>query len=320
MMTDRHNSLREEAIEWVIRLSDPVFADWERFTAWLEADPSHLAAYDAVVAAGETADRPLRTLPDASSRPMPTESVATQGWPRARWAAGGLIAAAIVGAFGWSAMNLRPAPYSIETGPGERRIVSIGTATIALNGDTKLRLDRRDPHVATLERGEALFDVRHDEAHPFAVRVGDDEVQDVGTRFDVTRDGEDVRVAVAEGSVVYNPRGEAVHLGPGQQLAAAGNASTLHLTRTAVADIGGWREDRLSYEQAPLATVAADLSRGLGVEVEAAPQVAAQRFTGVIAYGGDKARFLASLGPLLDVGVERSHQRWLLTRKPESQP
>jgi transmembrane sensor len=320
MMTDRHNSLRDEAIEWAIRLGDPAFGDWEGFTAWLGADPAHLAAYDAVVAAGEAADPSLRALPQTPATPARPETATPERKPRARWAAGGLIAAAIVGGLGWAAMSLRPAPYAIETGPGEHRIVSIGTATIALNGDTRLRLDHHDPHVATLERGEALFDVRHDEKHPFAVRVGDDEVQDVGTRFDVTREGEDVRVAVAEGSVVYNPRGEAVHLGPGQQLAAAGDASTLHLTRTAVADIGGWREDRLSYEQAPLATVAADLSRGLGVDVEAAPDVAHQRFTGVIAYGGDKTRFLAGLGPLLDVGVEHGHQRWLLIRKPESRP
>ncbi len=319
-MTDRHSSLREEAIEWVIRLSDPAFADWDGFTAWLEADPAHLAAYDAVVAAGDAADQTLRTLPDTSARPVRSETVAPKRRPVFRWATGGLIAAAIVGALGWGAVSLLPAPYSIETGPGEHRIVSIGTATIAMNGDTRLQLDHNNPHVATLDRGEALFDVRHDEAHPFAVRVGDDVVQDVGTRFDVTREGDGVRVAVAEGSVLYNPKAEAVHLGPGQQLAAADGAPTLRLTRTAAADIGGWREDRLSYEQAPLSTVAADLSRGLGVEVAASPEVARQPFTGVIAYGGDRARFLAGLGPLLDVAVEHGHQRWLLTRKPESRP
>jgi transmembrane sensor len=320
MMTDRHSSLREEAIEWVIRLSDAAFAEWDSFTAWLEADPAHLATYDAVVAAGETADQTLRTLHSTTGSPVRSETAIPESRSRVRWAAGGLIAAAIVGALGWGAVSLLPAPYSIETGPGEHRIVSIGTATIAMNGDTRLQLDHNNPHVATLDRGEALFDVRHDEAHPFAVHVGDDVVQDVGTRFDVTRDGGAVRVAVAEGSVLYNPKAEAVHLGPGQQLAAADGAATLRLTHTAVTDIGGWREDRLSYEQTPLSTVAADLSRGLGVELEAAPDVARKPFTGVIAYGGNRARFLAGLGPLLDVTVEHGHQRWLLTRKPESRP
>jgi len=316
MMTDRDNSLREEAIDWAIRLGDPAFADWDGFTAWLEADPAHLAAYDAVMAAGDTADATLRTLP---TQPTAAETQAPERKPRLRWA-GGLIAAAIVGALGWAAMDLRPAPYAIETAPGQHRTVSIGTATIAMNGDTRLELDRHNPHIATLARGEALFDVRHDEENPFAVHIGEAVVQDVGTRFDVTREGDGVRVAVAEGSVLFNPRAEAVHLGPGQQLATAEGAATLRLTRTAVADIGGWREDRLSYEQVPLATVAADLSRGLGLAVEASPEVARQPFTGVIAYGGDRDRFLTGLGPLLDVAVEHGHQRWLLTRKPESRP
>ena len=319
-MTDPQNSLREEAIDWAIRLGDPAFADWERFTAWLEADPAHLAAYDTVAAAGEMADGPLRTLTDTPARPVRSETVVLESKPRFRWAAGGLIAAAIVGAIGWGVMDLRPAPYAIETAPGQHRTVAIGTATIAMNGDTRLELDRHNPHVATLARGEALFDVRHDEEHPFAVHVGDAVVQDVGTRFDVTRQDKDMRVAVAEGSVLYNPKAEAVHLGPGQQLATTEGAATLRLARTAVADIGGWREDRLSYERAPLATVAADLSRGLGLDVAVSPEVARQPFTGVIAYGGDRDRFLAGLGPLLDVAVEHGHQRWLLTRKPESRP
>ena len=232
-----------------------------------------------------------------------------------RQAGGGLVAALLVGAVGWGMASLLPARTAIETRPGEARTVSIGTATIVLNGGTRLMLDRHDPHHATLERGEALFDVRHDVAHPFTVHVGDSEIRDVGTRFDVTRDGDTTRVTVAEGTVLYNPGREAVRLEAGQALATADASPRLSVAQASPADVGGWRESRLSYRQASLSTVAADLSRGLGVSIVATPEVAAQHFTGAIAYGGDRARFLADLGPLLDVDVKHDHDRWLLTRK-----
>jgi transmembrane sensor len=308
-MTDR-DDIREAAIGWVMAQTDPAFADWDGFLAWLEADPAHASAYEAALAAGDAADPALRSMPVAEPAPERRPI-----WRRQ--AAGGLLAAGIVAAIGLGYVNLRPAPFVIETGPGEHRTVTIDTATIALNGDTRLVLDHHNLHRATLDRGEALFDVKHDAAHPFAVKVGDDEVQDVGTRFDITRDSGGTRVAVAEGMVVYNPKAEAVRLGPGQTLDARQSTSELRVATAATSDIGSWREDRLSYRQAPLAVVAADLARGLGLPIAAAPDIADKPFTGVIAYGGDKAQVLDRLGPLLDVGVKRDQGRVTLTRKAD---
>ncbi|HLZ78711.1 MAG TPA: iron dicitrate transport regulator FecR, partial [Sphingomonas sp.] len=110
------------------------------------------------------------------------------------------------------------------------------------------------------------------------------------------------------------PGGEAVRLDAGQALATADTSPQLSVAAVSPADVGGWRERRLNYRQASLSTVAADLSRGLGVAIVTTPDVAAQRFTGAIAYA-DKARFLGQLGPLLDVAVQHDHDRWLLTRK-----
>jgi transmembrane sensor len=316
MMKDPHNDIRESAIDWVMRLNENGFDDWDGFAAWLEADPARLPVYNDAVAALEAADAVLSSVP----RPAPTLLVAQppapRGWHR-RAAAGGLVAAAIVGAVGWSLSGPRAAPYVLETKPGEHSTVSIGTATIALNGGTRLVLDRNDPHRVTLDRGEALFDVRHDDAHPFTLHVGQDEVVDVGTRFDVTRDATATRVAVAEGMVIYNPRGEGVRLGAGQILDTADGQTELRVASVAAADVGGWREQRLSYRQARLATVAADLSRGLGLPIAVTPDVAAQPFTGVIAYGGDRDRFIAGLGPLLDASVKTGQPNGLVIGKAE---
>ncbi|WP_454886914.1 FecR family protein [Sphingomonas oryzagri] len=309
-MTDR-GDIRAQAVDWVVAHADPGFSDWDGFLAWLEADRAHASAYEAVLVAGDAADPVLETHPVAEPAPEHRPI-----WRRQ--AAGGLLAAGIVAAIGIVTVNLRPQPMVIETGPGEHRTVTIDAATIALNGDTRLVIDRRDPHLATLDRGEALFDVKHDEAHPFAVKVGEDEVQDVGTRFDITRDPAGTRVAVAEGMVVYNPKAEAVRLGPGQTLDARHDLAELRVATAPTSDIGSWREDRLSYRQAPLSVVAADLGRGLGMPIDVKADIAAKPFTGVIAYGGDKALFLGRLGPLLDVEVKRDQGRVTLARKADN--
>lgn len=308
-MTDR-GDIREAAVRWVVALADPAFADWDGFLAWLEADPAHASAYNAVLAAGDAADATLQVAPAVEASPA--------GQPIwRRQAVGGALAAGLVAAIGFGYVNLRPAPVVFETEPGEHRTIALDTATIALNGNTRLVIDRHDPHHATLDRGEALFDVKHDAAHPFAVKVGDDEVQDVGTRFDITQDRAGTRVAVAEGMVVYNPKAEAVRLGPGQTLDALHATAELRVSTAATADIGSWREDRLSYRQAPLSVVAADLARGLGLPIDVDDRIAGKPFTGVIAYGGDKAQFLGRLGPLLDVAVKQDQERVTLTRKAD---
>lgn len=308
-MTDR-GDIRAQAVDWVVAQADPGFSDWDGFLAWLEADRAHASAYEAVLTAGDAADPVLAARPAADPAPEHRPI-----WRRQ--ATGGLLAAGIVAAIGVSYVNLRPQPMVIETGPGEHRTITLDSATIALNGDTRLVIDRHNPHLATLDRGEALFDVKHDEAHPFAVKVGDDEVQDVGTRFDITRDPAGTRVAVAEGMVVYNPKAEAVRLGPGQTLDARHDVAELRVSTAPTSDIGSWREDRLSYRQAPLSVVAADLGRGLGMPIAVKTDVAARPFTGVIAYGGDKAQFLNRLGPLLDVEVKRDQGRITLARKAD---
>jgi len=53
----------EIARRWAIRVADPAFDDWDALTLWIEADPAHLAAYEAAVEGEEWADRALRPEP-----------------------------------------------------------------------------------------------------------------------------------------------------------------------------------------------------------------------------------------------------------------
>ncbi len=53
----------------------------------------------------------------------------------------------------------------------------------------------------TLDAGEAYFEVVHDAQRPFVVYAGNRRITDLGTKFSVFRNGDDVRVVVREGRV-----------------------------------------------------------------------------------------------------------------------
>src|SRR3546814_9144381 len=109
-----------------------------------------------------------------------------------------------------------------------------------------MTFDRRDSRFASLAEGEALFQVRHDGAKPFRLEVGGNEIENAGTVFNVVRDDDEVRVAVARGKIIYNPRSAAIAVTPGEQLLDRADAGPL-LTRVRPETVGSWKTGRLIY-------------------------------------------------------------------------
>lgn len=317
-MTDRH--IDDEALDWAIRMAEPD-ADWDAFLLWLEGDATRSDRYDLAVtmlddAAAGIASRPTpaivtQSAPGLSAPTPPTSRAAgsVAGLKRRRWI-GGAIAAALTGAIGLGVWTQVPQPYAIATAPGEQRTVTLEDgSSIVLAGASTVTLDHRDPRVAIVERGEMLFRVRHDADRPFAVRVGALRLADLGTVFDVKTQGARTRVAVAEGAVMVDPDGAALRLDPGQVVVAEGG--TLERGETAAGDVGGWRDGRLAYDDAPLAEIAADLSRQTGRRIVAGPETAARTFRGTLDVATIRKR-PALLGTLLDVSVRQDAEGWTL--------
>jgi transmembrane sensor len=88
------------------------------------------------------------------------------------------------------------------------------TITLNTNSDIRVAMSATERRV-DLDQGEAFFEVAKDLHRPFVVRVGDERVIAVGTKFSVRREGDHVQVIVAEGRVRVE-RAE-----PYQQTAAA---------------------------------------------------------------------------------------------------
>lgn len=321
-MPERHDRIFDEAIDWVVRLRDAGPEGWEAFTAWLEADPAHGAAYEEAALAdqdwGELAPPARRIAPahDLPVRPVfgaPAQAPAPprHGLTRRRWL-GGAVAASLIGLVGYATLAPDRSVYAVETQAGERRSVALADGSrIDLNGSTRLRLDRDAPRFARLEQGEALFTVVHDDRRPFEVEVAGTTLRDMGTVFNVVSDRGTLEVGVAEGAVLYDPGGEAVNLTPGMTLRrdAGGRAQ---LSRREPEAISGWRDGRLVYASATVGQVAADLSRNLGVPVATTASVERRPFTGVIILDPQPQSTIDRAAGLLGVEADRSDEGWIL--------
>jgi len=305
MNQDPH-AVDEQALAWVVRVRDRDFDDWEAFEAWLATAPGHAGAYHRLA----IADQDLSDiLPVEAPAPLPERRFGRR-WA---WSAVAAVGVAMLAGLVTVRTSIEtPQHYQVATRAGERRTVTLeGGTTILLNGGSAVMLDRKDSRFAELKQGEALFTVRHDTAHPFAVQVGGDRLVDVGTRFDVVRTANEMRVAVAEGAVVYNPAADKLALGQGDMLRVAAGVAVRG--KVAPEQVGGWREGRFVYSGEPLSRVAEDLSRYAGARVEVSPDLAGQPFRGVI-FVADPSR-LEELGPLFRAHVQRRGSGWLISRR-----
>ena len=272
----------DEAGAWIVRLSERALdAHEEReFQAWRSADLQHDRTFVAMQRTwGEIPG--LTQLASLVSVEATTVLASARG-PQAhrlRYALTGLAAAAAaVLAFIVLPPLGAPVPqYSTEV--AQSRLIALPDGSqVTLGPKSSLHL-----HFSASERrvrlsGEAFFEVAHNAARPFLIEAGSALVRVVGTKFDVNAASETVRVSVLEGVVqVVPPKLGPVVARPGSQFLRAGQHLEIALDPTVAVNgaaspvasaasepatpPGAWREGRLSYDNARLGDVVADLNR-----------------------------------------------------------
>ena len=303
-MNDKDETM-DEAIGWALRLRTADADAWRGFTTWLERSPANLAAYERVADADDR-------LADAIGRAGELEPPRAVSQRRTGlWVGGAMAAAAAVALVVLVPPSRQPDFYAIETVAGVHQSVNLPDGSeIAINGDTRLTLDRNDRRFARLESGEALFTVASDPDEPFRVEARGTEIRNIGTVFGVRAEPGEVAVEVAEGAVRFDAAGQSTRLSAGER--ATYNGSTMVRGSTDVAGVGGWRDGQLSFVSAPMSEVARDIERASGIAVSADPAVARRRFSGNILIDDDRATFRRRLGALLGVDVQLVGDRWVL--------
>ena len=169
---------------------------------------------------------------------------------------------------------------------GEYRLELADGTKVWLNAATELRFpvnftgDMREVYL----KGEAYFQVKRDEKHPFIVHTSMGAVEVLGTSFNV-RDYEDEREVVTTletGKVMYvsgNTR-EKVTLNPGYQVLEK-ESSPVEVRKVDPLEYTGWREGKYVFEDVALEDIMRTLCRWYDIDVVYAnPAVKKFHFTG----------------------------------------
>ncbi|MGF7150074.1 transmembrane sensor [Sphingomonas zeicaulis] len=296
------DAIMDEALAWQAALARDD-ADWDGYIAWLEADQRHQEAYDAIDLIDAAVDAHRSEVRDVLEAPAAVRTA--RFWlPRLAWVIGGGIAAALafllVLPVPWATQELRS--YAAEE--HARTVQLANGTTVTLSPASSILVHDEQATRIELAQGEAYFEVRHDPSRTLTISAGPYEVTDIGTRFSINHTNAAFRVAVSEGVVsIASPRMETVRVVAGQQLVSAGE--TPRLSAVATDDVGSWRSGRLSYSNAPLSLVAADISRYANAPVIIDPSLENAHFSGSLVIG-DGSKLVDDLATIIGARVVRT--------------
>lgn len=239
---------RDEALRRFVAATsgDADARDRQKLEQWAAADESRRAeiARLASIAADARALAGLYPLPRRRRLP----------WLLAGFAACAAAAAAIA---------LLP-PRLVEAGDHRMARVELGDGIRAeLDAGSALLVPRQPwDHSVTLIRGEAMFDVRHDDSRVFSVQAGSATITDLGTRFLVRHTAQGIGVAVFEGEVEMAAPGTPPGRIAARQAAELRDGGALRaLPAPDEAAETAWRQGRVVFHDQPLSEVAERLSR-----------------------------------------------------------
>jgi transmembrane sensor len=118
--------------------------------------------------------------------------------------------------------------------------------------------------------GEGYFEVAHNTAKPFRVKVNETEVIVLGTHFNINSydDEPQVKATLLEGRVQVKRADKYVYLNPGQQAAIEEPSSPIRVINNVdVDEVVAWKNGMIQFSGADLGTVMRNISRWYNIEV-----------------------------------------------------
>ena len=258
------SAIEEIAVSWVRRRHFGAWTEQDQaiLDAWINESLAHEVAYLRLDAAWARTERLAALRHSKVGRTGGSPS----NWKAALRVAAGIVFVAALSAGGIS-YYLSPKGILYTTPVGGHRTLTLSDGSrIELNTNSVLRLEPGE-RSASLERGEAYFDIKHDAVHPFSVHVANHRIVDVGTEFIVRNDAGSTRVSLLEGRARFettdNQRLQRpALLEPGDVVMA--NADTVSITREPTKKLvkdASWRRGVLVFDNATLADAASELNR-----------------------------------------------------------
>lgn len=268
--------IAREAADWLTRhIGREAASREDGFEAWVEADPRHLETYERLARTWDDMGalghlralaEPERRFPSlgGAMRQLGAQMLRPRTFAGAMTALAALVLAAIMLP---SVLPASPPQYATAIGEIEPVELADGSV-VTLGARSGLDVDFSSAERAvTLREGEAFFDVARNAARPFVVHAGDVLVRVIGTRFEVRRGLQETVISVQEGLVEVRTGETVQRLRAGDRLAIAASPTPFAspqgspIAEVQPAHVAAWREGRLSYDDAPLREVVADLNR-----------------------------------------------------------
>ena len=327
--TAQTRRIEQEARSWLVFLHSgkATPADYRDFRKWLGRDRAHATAYRECEQL--MGDLGLLSIGVEGTPAAPAREQVAAARPLRRFAAaGGLLAAACAMFVVFAGGDLLSPRRAISTEISEiREIVLPDGSRVTLGARSSVVPEFTDTlRIVTLIEGEAYFDVEKDPARPFYVKAGDRLVRVVGTEFNVRAEAGRVSVTVAEGVVQVMP---GTNPAAAEQKLPAIEKAVLRAGARIVADeasgevqwdvvepeqAASWREGWLTYEDAQLADIVADINRySERPIILSAGEIGALRMTA--AFGADQVdQFIAGLEASYPIEIDRSDRRQITLR------
>ncbi|MGC1304851.1 MAG: FecR domain-containing protein [Caulobacteraceae bacterium] len=312
-------SPEDAAAFWLVKRDryGPLESD-PRFGAWLKASESHADAWARACRVWDDLDVGADPLLDVLRR----DALVVRR-PRGSARAWGLVAACSVGVFLAVAGGLHilgstaglstpraaipisaPPTFSTATGPPSGFALPDGDK-VTLDANSALAVAYTGhKRTVRLLRGQAYFNITHDPARPFVAEIGLGSLVDIGTTFDLRRDGGGFSVILVKGAVAVTsgPGSAPQSITPGQRLdAQPGEAN--RVTSVDVDQALAWRTGFLEFRDQPLCDAIAAVNQYGGKQARIVDSaVQSMRVSGRF-QTGDPSRFARTLSEIYPLAI-----------------
>ena len=308
MNIDRSNMQPDSAEAWLARLQSPECGAWEReaFERWRAQNQANTQAYAETeklhrMAAALAGDPLLRAASLAARR---RGLQRTGGRRLLVWlTVPAALAASVLLVIGSSLFRHGDDAVSIQryaNTANQPQVMQLADGTrMVLDADSEVttHFDSAQRE-AVLVRGRVEFAVAHQSA-PFEVSVGTNRIRDIGTTFQVCKDGDGVTVGLLEGKVaVTHGSGEQARtqtLAPDQQIRIAADGSSDGVQPLDAEAAQAWTNGELVFRQRRLDELLTEMNRYSQTKLRLGdPELAALRVSGSF-HAGDQMSLVKAL-------------------------
>ena len=169
---------------------------------------------------------------------------------------------------------------------GKYKVILADGSEVWLNASSSLRFPTAFPgNQREVElTGEAYFEVAKDKTKPFHVKVGDMQINVLGTHFNVNayEDENSVKTSLLEGSVKITKGNMSGLLKPGQQGILSKNKQNVEIKEVDLEEVVAWKNGLFQFEGADITTIMNQIGRWYDVDIVYSGKVPIRRFEGKI--------------------------------------